>query len=113
MTIDLKALKFKFKFTDNPEMPATMTLTIGQFEIRGFTIRKSKFEENKEPFVLFPPANRSWKGSWIKIFWTDDKEIWKLFCKEVLEKFNLEHTEYLLNQQFDSGDLINLKDMKL
>ncbi|MBN1325870.1 hypothetical protein JW977_02735 [Candidatus Falkowbacteria bacterium] len=103
MTIDLNALKFKFKFTDNPEMPATMILIIGQFEIRGFTIRKSIFE-NKEPFVAYPPANRSGGGKWIKIFWTDDKELWNSFCKLVLEKFNTEHTEYLISQSINERD---------
>lgn len=113
MTIDLNNLQLKFKFTDNDEMPATMTLLLGQYEVRGFSIRKSKFEENKEPFVVYPPANRSKKGGWIKIFWTDNIELWKSFSKAVLVKFNSEHTEYLLNQQFNEKDIINLKDIKL
>lgn len=112
MTIDLNALKLKFKFTDNPEMPATMILTIGQFQVRGFTVRKSKYEENNEPFVLFPPANRSAGGKWIKIFWTDDKDLWKSFCKIALDKFSIEHTEYLINQSVGNNNIIPVKDIE-
>lgn len=98
MTINIDDLKFKFKFKDDPEMPATMVLIIGQFEVRGFTVRKSKFEENKKRYVLYPPSNRSSSGKWIKIFWTELKEEWELLEKGALKQFEEEQTDKCLRE---------------
>lgn len=106
MKINIDDLEFKFKFRDDLEMPATMILIIGQFKVKGFTIRKSKFEENNKRFVLFTPSNRSANGKWIKIFWTDVKDDWKLLEKKVLEEFDKQHSEYLLNK-----DILNQIEM--
>lgn len=101
MKIDIKDLKIKFKFRDDPEFPANVTLTIGQFEVRGFSIRKSQFEENSKRFVMYPPASRGGKG-WIKICFVYDKEDWKEFEDWVLKKFEEEHTEYLFGESIKS-----------
>ncbi|MFA6532994.1 MAG: hypothetical protein WCT22_03280 [Patescibacteria group bacterium] len=98
MRINIDDLKFKFKFKDDPEMPATMVLIVGQFEIRGFTVRKSKFDENAKRYVLYPPANRSASGKWIKIFWTELKEEWELLEKRALKQFEEEQTDKYLRE---------------
>lgn len=98
MKINIDDLKFKFKFReggDSETFPATMVLAIGQFEIRGFSVRKTAFKENPNGFVLFPPANRSSGGKYIKIFFTDIKEDWHKLENKVLERFEKEHTTHL------------------
>ena len=77
MKINIENLEFKFKFRDNEDLPATMTLIIGQFEVRGFRVRKSKFSDSEQRFVLFPPAVSAGNNKWIKIFFCYDKESWK------------------------------------
>jgi hypothetical protein len=109
MKIKVNELEYEFKFMENnDEMPAIMTLIIGQFKVKGFRVMKTKFEDNDKRFVLYPPANRTGGGKWIKIFWTDVKEDWSLLEKEALEQFDKEHTEYLLNNSV-SDNLDNIK----
>jgi hypothetical protein len=93
MKINISDLDFKIKLTDKDEMPAIVTFVVGQFEIRGFTIRRTKFKESIKRFVLYPPANRVGINKWIKIFWTEDKEEWAKIEDTVLEKFNTEFDE--------------------
>lgn len=98
MKINIEDIEFQFRFHDNEQMPATMTLLIGQFAIRGFKIMKSKFTENKYPFTLFPPSSRTGSGSWIDIFWTDIKNDWEFLKRKALEQFSREHAKYLLEK---------------
>jgi hypothetical protein len=108
MRIKIEDLEFKFKFRDDEDFPATMTLFIGQFEVRGFTIRKTKFSDNSNNFALFPPANRSGHGKWVKIFFTEIKNDWKELEDRVLQQFNEEHTDYLIKNNNDEIDVNNI-----
>ena len=98
MRIDVNELEFKFKFRDEQDFPATTVLTIGQFEVRGFSVRKTQYKDNAKNFVLFPPASKAGKG-WLKIFFTDDKNNWKLLEEKALKQFDREHTDYLVKEQ--------------
>lgn len=113
MFINVNDLKFEFKFRDQADMdkfPATMTLIIGQFKIKGFSIRKTIYEENKNNFVLFPPSNPAGGGKYIKLFWTKPKENWKELEEKALEQFKKEHEEFLLNSSANQlNDLSNIK----
>ena len=94
MKIDINEIRFQFKLKDNPQMPAVVTLFIGQFQIRGFRIMKSKFDDSSKRHYLTPPANRLGNGGFIKLFWAD-KEDWALLEKRALEQFD----EELMNQE--------------
>ncbi len=98
MKISIDDLKFKFKFKENDNMPAIMTLIIGQFEVRGFKVLKTQFEENRQKFVIYPPSKSLDHNKWLQLFWTEDKEDWNLLCKKALEQFDKEHTDWLLEQ---------------
>ena len=98
MKIDINDLEFIFKFRDDDEMPAIMTLIIGQFQIRGFPVRKSKFANDSKRFALFPPSNRTGKGGWVKIFFTEIKKDWYLLEQRALTQFDIEHSDYLTNK---------------
>ena len=93
--IPYSELQFKFKFTEKDEMPAAMILIIGQFEIRGFAIRMSKFKENSENFFLTVPKRSMGHNNWVAVFFTKPKEEWKKFEKAVLRQFHKEHDEFL------------------
>lgn len=116
MRINVNELSFEFKFKDDDEHPATMILKVGQFQIRGFRIMKTAFEENKKRFVLFPPANRTRNNKWIKIFWTDIKPDWELLENLALKQFNKEHEEYLLSKlnprSYGHGCITDLDNVK-
>ena len=94
MKLDINEFTFQFKFKDDPQMPAVLTLLIGQFQIRGFRIMKSKFADASKTHYLTPPANRLGNGKFIKLFWAD-KEDWALLEKRALEQFD----EELMNQE--------------
>ncbi len=81
-------------------MPATMTLIIGQFQIKGFRVMKTKFADNAERFFIKPPANRLKTGKWIDLFWTDSKDDWKLLEKKALKQFDEEQSAFLMEKQF-------------
>ena len=97
MRININELQFKFKFRDDPEMPATMVLVVGQFEIRGFRVLKSKFEENATRYYIKPPSNKTSRG-WVDIFWVNAPKDWSLLEKLVLEQFSKEQEEKLLKE---------------
>lgn len=92
MNIDIEALEFRFQDkSGSPDTLATMTLMIGQFQVRGFRIMRTQYPENGEDLVLFPPSNRSKGGrSWVKVFWTDDKESWSRLQEIALAEFRQE-----------------------
>lgn len=98
MRINIEDLKFKFKFKDDPEMPATMILIIGQFEVKGFRVFKTKFAENTSRYYIKPPANRTGSGKWVDIFWVNVPKDWKLLEKLALEQFEREQEEKLLGE---------------
>lgn len=98
MMIDINDLKFKFRFRDDPEFLATMTLVIGPFEIKSFRVFKSQFEENVKRYFIKPPANRGKGGKWIDIFWTNSKDDWALLEEKALEQFAKEQDDYLLGK---------------
>ena len=99
MKINIDDLKYEFKFRereDSDAFPATMILRIGQFEVKGFSVRKTGFEENEKGFFLSPPSNRIGGGKWIKLFFTEIKEDWGKLEANALKQFNKEHQEYLI-----------------
>lgn len=103
MKINIDNLEFEFKLRGDKKdfdlFPATMILTIGQFKVKGFSVRKTKFEENVNRFVIHPPANRA-GAIWIKLFWAD-KEDWELLSKRALKQFDQEHTDYLIENSIE------------
>lgn len=96
MKINKDQLRFKFKFQDKDDFPASMTLSVGQFEIRGFTIRKTQFSTNVKRYVLFPPAKGLGGGKWLHLFRAPDKKDWQELEDIVLEQFDKEHADYLI-----------------
>lgn len=98
MNINIDDLKFKFKFRDDPEMPATMTLTVGQFEIRGFRVLKTKFDENTNRYYMKPPANKAGSGKWVDLVWVNAPKDWRLLEKLALAQFDREQTDKLLGK---------------
>ncbi len=96
MNVNKDQLQFKFKFQDNDDFPAGLTLVIGQFEIRGFTIRKTKFSSNVKRYALFPPAKGLGGGKWLHLFRAPDKKDWQELEDIVLEQFDKEHSDYLM-----------------
>ncbi len=104
MKLNIDELEYKFKFHENEQMPATMTLFMGQFQIRGFRIMKSQYTDNSKRFVLFPPANRTGRGKWIKIFFTEIKDDWALLEQRALAQFDIEHTDYLIGKEINRSN---------
>ncbi len=98
MKINTHEISFRFKFRDDINFPATMTVVIGQFEIRGFTVRKSKFEDANQLYAVFPPSKNVGGPKWLHLFYTPDKKEWVLFEKVALEKFKKEQDRHLLDQ---------------
>lgn len=109
MKIDPKEISLKFKFHDKENMPATVTISIGQFDVRGFRVMRTKFEENKGRFVLYPPAIRGGGGRFMDIVRVADKEDWKQFEQFVLHRFDEEYSTHLMNA-FEGED--KLKDVE-
>lgn len=109
MKIDPSELTLKFKFHDKENMPATVTISIAQFEVRGFRVMRTKFDDNASRFVLYPPAIRGGAGRFMDIVRVADKEEWKRFEEFVLSKFDEEHTKHLLST-FEGED--KLKEVK-
>lgn len=97
MDINVNELKFEFKFRDDEMAPALMTLFIGQFKIKGFVVRKTKFNDNNKRFWLSPPIIYSGQRS-IKTFWTENKKDWILLEKRALEQFDQEQTNELIKE---------------
>jgi hypothetical protein len=97
MNVNLDELQFEFKFRDEEKFPAQMTLIIGQFKIKGFSVRKSNYEDSDVKFVLYPPASPAGHNKWIKLFWTSSKPDWKMLEEKAIKQFNNEHEEYLLS----------------
>lgn len=96
MKIDITTLEYQFKFRDDNDFPATMILKIGQFEIKGFRIMASQYQDSAKRFFLKPPSNRVQNGKWLNIVWMDSKDDWSEFEKFALKKFDDEHTENLM-----------------
>jgi len=104
MNINVDELQFEFKFRDDENFPAQMTLIIGQFKVKGFTVRKTSFEISDKSFVLFPPSSPSGRGKWIKLFWTDDKPDWELLEKKALQSFHNKHTDFVIQGAITKSD---------
>lgn len=104
MIINIDELQFKFKFRNDPEFPATMTLVVGQFQVRGFRIMRTKYEDNKKQYYLKPPSNRTGRGAWIQLFWTDSKDDWKLLEDKALEAFDKEYDEITTGESIKQLD---------
>ncbi|MDD2758316.1 MAG: hypothetical protein PHD72_03010 [Patescibacteria group bacterium] len=62
------------------DVVANVSLVIGKFIVRGFSIRKSKFSDG---LYLSPPHKKLRGGGWAKLFWTD-KESWKKIERSAL-----------------------------
>ena len=108
MKINIAQLEFKFKFRDDIDFPASMTLLIGQFEVRGFTIRKSKFQNNDKRHALFPPAKNMGGKKWLHLFHSPDKKEWDELQDAAIKQFNEEHENYLLQQAGKADTVDNL-----
>ena len=93
--IDIHEIELIFKFSDDNEAPAKVALDFGLFQIRGFVIRKTKFEENKNKFYVSPPSIRTGKG-WIKIFFADNKNWWGKLENKILSEFDELNDDKLL-----------------
>jgi DNA-binding cell septation regulator SpoVG len=103
MKIDIQKIEVKFQFKNNENLMAQVTMTLGQFELRGFRIMKTKFKDNKSRFVLFPPAVPCGGGKFMHIVRIVDKKYWEELQDFVLAKFDQEHTEFLMaSMQGDS-----------
>ena len=98
MKINIHDIAYKFKFREDIEFPATMTLIVGQFEVRGFTVRKSKYTDSNQLHAIFPPSKNVGGSKWLHLFYTPDKKEWVLLEKAALQKFNKQHEKYLLDQ---------------
>lgn len=95
MQIDIQNIKYKFHFKNNGgNMPCTVDLILGEFLVKGFRIISSEKAPNK--FIFYPPANRTSNGNWIKIFWTDNKELWNQLSEDVLKEFEVENIKNYL-----------------
>ncbi|NMC51527.1 hypothetical protein GYA54_02225 [Candidatus Kuenenbacteria bacterium] len=88
MKINIDELEFNFKFKNDDNMPATMTLVIGQFEVRGFKVVATHYESNKNKFKLYPPSKSMGNDKWFHLFFTPDKNEWGKIEQRALEKFN-------------------------
>ena len=97
MKININDLEFRFKFSDNERMPATLTIVVGQFVNRGFKIIRSKHEDSTKKFLLFPPSNKV-GNNYIDIVRVPDKDDWHLLEEAVLKKFDEEYDNYLMDK---------------
>lgn len=105
-------MEFKFKFRDDVDFPASMTLVLGKYEIRGFAIRKSKFPNEKIRHALYPPAKNLGGAKWLHLFYVPDKAEWSKLEKAVLEKFYPEQDEYLMKQIAEETSPITLEEIE-
>lgn len=96
--IDINEIELIFKFCDDNEAPAKVALDFGSFQIRGFVIRKTKFDENKNRFYVSPPSIRTGKGGWVKIFFADNKNWWRKLENKILTEFDESHNNELLKE---------------
>lgn len=87
MHIDYSELfEITLHFKKNKDVPATVSLSFGPYQIRGFSIRKTKFDDNENDYYLCPPTRWVRGGNYFKLFWAD-KEEWEKLEKRVLEEF--------------------------
>ncbi|PLX26815.1 hypothetical protein C0583_05985 [Candidatus Parcubacteria bacterium] len=104
MKISIEDVNFKFTYRDDEKLPAIGTMLVAQFEINGFTIRKSKFETNTQQFVLYPPSVPYGDKKWKKIFFTEDKIFWDELTKKALNQFSEEYDNYLIGKSIRDND---------
>lgn len=83
MKIDMQNIELAFYPVDRDDLVANLSVQIGQFKVRGFTIRKSKFGDK---FFVSPPHRKLNGGRWVKLFWAN-KEDWGELEKFILDKF--------------------------
>ncbi len=102
MKIDIQKIEVKFQFKNNENLMAQVNLTIGPLELRGFRIMKTKFKDNKNRFVLFPPSVRCGGGKFMHIVRIGDKKYWAELQDYVLDKFDKEQNEFLMNAMKDN-----------
>lgn len=96
MKIDQYNLKYEFKFRDETDFPATMTLIIEEFmEIRNFTIRKSDYRNNELKFFLTPPSIRLKSNKYLSIFRLTEKNEWNRFQIKVIKEFEKQYDTHL------------------
>ncbi|PIR03773.1 MAG: hypothetical protein COV59_03815 [Candidatus Magasanikbacteria bacterium CG11_big_fil_rev_8_21_14_0_20_39_34] len=98
MTITTADMKFKFKFRDDIDFPASMTLLIGQFEVRGFTVRKSKYPNGSVRHTLYPPSKNVGGAKWLHIFYVPNKEDWAKIERAALDAFYAEFDDHLMHE---------------
>jgi len=96
--MNIEEIKFKFKFRDEIDFPATITLILGVFEIRGFCIRKSKYPKGNIRHALYPPSRNVGGYKWMHIFFCSDKKIWAKIEDKALEEFYHQQDKYLLSE---------------
>ncbi len=108
MKINVDDLVFKFKFRDDGDFPAQVTVTIGQFEVRGFAIRKTNFPTGTKRHALYPPAKSMGGGKWLHIVRAPEKGDWQKFEDIVLEQFDKEYTDYLMTKLNSGGNPDNI-----
>jgi hypothetical protein len=83
MKISPQDIKATFYPVGKGDLVASLSIQIGQYKIRGFTIRKSKFDDK---YFISPPHRKLSGGKWAKLFWAN-KEDWEELEKLILEKF--------------------------
>lgn len=85
MYIDVNNIDFDIKFTGKDEMPGTVKIKIGQLELSGFSLRRSKFDSGL-PLVLFPPTAKTRSGNYMKLFFAPTED-WKRMNEIINKQF--------------------------
>lgn len=106
MKIDPKELQVKFKFTNKEEMLAQVTISAAQFELRGFRIMKTKFTENKNRFVLYPPAIKC-GPRYMNLVQIVNKKDWEELQDFILKKFDEEYDKFYFDLFKEKNDKSN------
>ena len=99
MNINIEDLQLKFTFLDKAGVIATLDIYIGQFEIRNFIIRKTQFKDSVKKFYLTPPSKTISNNKYFHYFRVEPAEEWKKFEKMILEKFDKQHTDWLIKEE--------------
>ena len=98
MQIDTKEIQVKIVLCQEKDLKAIISLNFGDFVIRGFRLRVSKFkslaenENQQEGLWLTPPTYQS-KGRYHPIFYVPDVDLWKKIEKKVLREYHKASTE--------------------
>ena len=108
LNIGINDLKFRVKIAEEGKLKAIVAIDFGDFVIKGFRVNFSNYKttDGKQSLWITPPCYQDGGKGWHPIFFSEDKELWRLIENKIAQEYEKSREEYF-KKRFDLDN--NLK----